>query len=86
MGFRAAWIVGLALPLCAAFALFSLSFYDEQIHQMSIFGMIIAIGLLIDNAIVITDEIRINLQDPNLTRVVLLKAFPIYLYAFGFNA
>ena len=28
MGFRAAWIVGLALPLCAAFALFSLSFYD----------------------------------------------------------
>ncbi|MEC8490889.1 MAG: efflux RND transporter permease subunit, partial [Pseudomonadota bacterium] len=62
-------IVGLALPLCAAFALFSLSFYDEQIHQMSIFGMIIAIGLLIDNAIVITDEIRINLQDPNLTRV-----------------
>ncbi|MED6320771.1 MAG: efflux RND transporter permease subunit, partial [Pseudomonadota bacterium] len=31
MGFRAAWIVGLALPLCAAFALFSLSFYDEQI-------------------------------------------------------
>ena len=69
MGFRAAWIVGLALPLCAALALFSLSFYDEQIHQMSIFGMIIAIGLLIDNAIVITDEIRINLQDPNLTRV-----------------
>lgn len=69
MGFRAAWIVGLALPLCAAFALFSLSFYDEQIHQMSIFGMIIAIGLLIDNAIVITDEIRLNLQDPNLTRV-----------------
>ncbi|WP_394223011.1 efflux RND transporter permease subunit [Alteromonas gracilis] len=69
MGFRAAWIVGLALPLCAAFALFSLSFYNEQIHQMSIFGMIIAIGLLIDNAIVITDEIRINLQDPNLTRV-----------------
>ncbi len=69
MGMRAAWIVGLALPLCAAFTLFSLSFFDEQIHQMSIFGMIIAIGLLIDNAIVITDEIRINLQNAALTRV-----------------
>ncbi|GGW78699.1 efflux RND transporter permease subunit [Alteromonas halophila] len=69
MGLRAAWIVGLALPLCAAFALFSLSFFGEQIHQMSIFGMIIAIGLLIDNAIVITDEIRINLQNSSLTRV-----------------
>lgn len=69
MGMRAAWIVGLALPLCAAFTLFSLSFFDEQIHQMSIFGMIIAIGLLIDNAIVITDETRINLKNRSLTRV-----------------
>ena len=81
MGFRAAWIVGLALPLCAAFALFSLSFYNEQIHQMSIFGMIIAIGLLIDNAIVITDEIRINLQDPNLTRVGAMAKSVSHLFA-----
>lgn len=81
MGFRAAWIVGLALPLCAAFALFSLSFYNEQIHQMSIFGMIIAIGLLIDNAIVITDEIRINLQDPNLTRVGAMAKSVAHLFA-----
>lgn len=81
MGFKAAWIVGLALPLCAAFALFSLSFYNEQIHQMSIFGMIIAIGLLIDNAIVITDEIRINLQDPNLTRVGAMAKSVSHLFA-----
>ena len=81
MGFRAAWIVGLALPLCAAFALFSLSFYDEQIHQMSIFGMIIAIGLLIDNAIVITDEIRLNLQDTALTRVGAMAKSVSHLFA-----
>jgi len=81
MGFRAAWIVGLALPLCAAFALFSLSFYNEQIHQMSIFGMIIAIGLLIDNAIVITDEIRINLQDNALTRVGAMAKSVSHLFA-----
>jgi multidrug efflux pump subunit AcrB len=81
MGFRAAWIVGLALPLCAAFALFSLSFYNEQIHQMSIFGMIIAIGLLIDNAIVITDEIRINLTDPTLTRVGAMAKSVSHLFA-----
>lgn len=81
MGFRAAWIVGIALPLCAAFALFSLSFYNEQIHQMSIFGMIIAIGLLIDNAIVITDEIRINLQDPDLTRVGAMAKSVSHLFA-----
>ncbi len=57
MGWRAAVIVGAALPLSAGATLFGLTFFDEQIHQMSIFGMIIAIGLLIDNAIVITDNV-----------------------------
>ncbi|MBT0586117.1 efflux RND transporter permease subunit [Alteromonas oceanisediminis] len=81
MGLRASIIVGLALPLCAAFALFSLSFYGEQIHQMSIFGIIIAIGLLIDNAIVITDETRLNLQDPALSRLQALEKTIRHLFA-----
>lgn len=58
MGWRAALIVGAALPLSAAVTLFGLDLAGQQIHQMSIFGMIIAIGLLIDNAIVMTDEVR----------------------------
>lgn len=68
MGLRAALIVSCALPLCAGFALFSLSFFNEEIHQMSIFGMIIAIGLLIDNAIVVTDEIRHRMSYPGQSR------------------
>ena len=51
-------IVGLALPLSSGAALFGLTFFGEQVHQMTIFGLIIAIGLLIDNAIVITDEVH----------------------------
>ncbi|WP_037055046.1 efflux RND transporter permease subunit [Rheinheimera baltica] len=62
MGTRAALIVGLSLPLSAAFATFTLSFFNQQIHQMTIFGMILAVGLLIDNAIVITDVIRHQIQ------------------------
>ena len=62
MGWRAAIIVGSALPLSAAIAVFGLSFFGQQIHQMSIFGMIIAIGLLIDNAIVMTDEVKKKLD------------------------
>lgn len=81
MGFKSAWIVGISLPLCAAFALFSLSFYDEQIHQMSIFGIIIAIGLLIDNAIVITDEIRANLLDRANSRLNALTKSVKHLFA-----
>ncbi len=46
-----------ALPLSAGATLFGLGAFGEQIHQMSIFGMIVAIGLLIDNAIVTTDNV-----------------------------
>ena len=81
MGAKASWIVGLALPLCASFAIFSLSFFNQQIHQMSIFGIIIAIGLLIDNAIVITDEIRLNLLDTSMTRLAVLQKSVRHLFA-----
>ncbi len=58
MGWRAALVVWAALPLSAAAIVFGLGLTGQPIHQMSIFGMIIAVGLLIDNAIVVTDEVR----------------------------
>jgi multidrug efflux pump subunit AcrB len=57
MGWRPALVVGAALPLSAGATLFGLTLFGEPLHQMSIFGMIIAIGLLIDNAIVMTDNV-----------------------------
>lgn len=57
MGWRLALIVGLALPMVVSVVLFGLQVGGNAIHQMSIFGMIIALGLLIDNAIVMADEI-----------------------------
>ena len=62
MGWRAALIVGSALPLTFAGVLFGLSLLGVQIHQMSVFGMIIALGLLIDNAIVMVDEVRARIH------------------------
>lgn len=62
MGWRASFIVGTALPLTAAMTLFIVAMSGGKLHQMSIFGMIIALGLLIDNAIVITDEVRKGLR------------------------
>jgi len=58
MGWRASILVGAAFPLVASLTLFGLMMVDGALHQMSIFGMIIALGLLIDNAIVVVDEIR----------------------------
>jgi len=58
MGWRAAIAVAAALPLVAALSLLGVWMSGGALHQMSIFGMIISLGLLIDNAIVITDEVR----------------------------
>lgn len=59
MGWRPAIIISLALPLSVAVVAFGWQMTGAAIHQMSIFGLIIALGLLIDNAIVVTDEITI---------------------------
>ncbi len=57
MGLRSAIIVCAALPLTVALVLFGWQLLGVPIHQMSVFGLIIALGLLIDNAIVMTDEV-----------------------------
>ena len=62
MGWRAALIVGMALPLSSSLAIFGLGLFGQQLHQMSIFGMLVAIGLLIDAAIVMTDEVKKHLD------------------------
>ncbi|MEL7058848.1 MAG: efflux RND transporter permease subunit, partial [Acidobacteriota bacterium] len=57
MGWRLALVIGSALPLVVAAVLFGLLASGEALHQMSIFGLIIALGLLIDNAIVVADDV-----------------------------
>ncbi|MEO1763774.1 MAG: efflux RND transporter permease subunit [Cyanobacteria bacterium J06629_18] len=62
MGWRSSLIVGAALPL-TVFAVFGeLQVFGIPIHQMSVSGLIIALGLLIDNAIVVVDEIQVELE------------------------
>ncbi len=62
MGWRSSIIVGTALPL-TVFAVFGeLQVFNIPIHQMSVSGLIIALGLLIDNAIVVVDEIQVELE------------------------
>jgi multidrug efflux pump subunit AcrB len=63
MGLRAGLVVGAALPLTAALALFGLLASGGSLQQMSIFGMTIALGLLIDNAIVVVDEVSARLRE-----------------------
>ena len=52
MGWRSALIVSLALPLSSLMVLAGMRLLRIPLHQMSVTGLIIALGLLIDNAIV----------------------------------
>lgn len=58
MGWRSALIVSLSLPLSSLMVLAGMRFLDIPLHQMSVTGLIIALGLLIDNAIVMVDEVQ----------------------------
>jgi len=56
MGWRSALIVGSALPLTILLVLILINIKGEPLHQMSVTGLVVALGLLIDNAIVIVDD------------------------------
>ncbi len=62
LGWRAALIVATVLPLASLMSIAGLQFIGISIHQMSVTGLIVALGLLVDAAIVMTDEIRKSLE------------------------
>ncbi|ESA33938.1 acriflavin resistance protein [Leptolyngbya sp. Heron Island J] len=72
MGWSSALVVGLALPLTIFAVLGWMSIFGVPIHQMSVTGLIIALGLLIDNAVVAVDEIQVEMRhgEPPLQAVI----------------
>lgn len=58
LGWRGAFIVACILPLTTMLSITVLQYAGVPIHQMSVTGLIVALGLLVDAAIVMTDDIR----------------------------
>lgn len=58
LGWRGAFIVACILPLTTLLSVAVLQYAGVPIHQMSVTGLIVALGLLVDAAIVMTDDIR----------------------------
>lgn len=58
MGWRCMIVVAVSLPLSAGLVICGLRMLSIPIHQMSVTGLIVALGLLIDNAIVMVEEVR----------------------------
>ena len=62
LGLRAAAIVAVVLPVVSLATLASMNIIGLPIHQMSVTGLIVALGLLVDAAIVMVDEVRQRLS------------------------
>jgi multidrug efflux pump subunit AcrB len=58
LGWKSALIVGLALPLTTLMVFGWMKVLAVPLHQMSVTGIIIALGLLIDNAIIVVDDVQ----------------------------
>ncbi len=61
LGWRAALIAGASLPLTSLGALTVLYWSDVTVNQMSVTGLIVALGLVVDASIVVTDAVRARL-------------------------
>lgn len=58
LGVRSAIIVALSLPLTSLLTLAMMKFTGLPINQMSVTGLIVALGIMVDNAIVMVDTIQ----------------------------
>lgn len=63
MGVRNAVVVSTAIPLSILITFAAMYGTDIYIHQMSLTALIVALGILVDNAIVISDGIQVNIDE-----------------------
>ncbi|MCR9062527.1 MAG: efflux RND transporter permease subunit [Cytophagales bacterium] len=63
LGFRAALIVMISIPLSLAIGLTGLDLLGFGINQLSVVGLVIALGLLVDDSIVVVENIARFLRE-----------------------
>jgi multidrug efflux pump subunit AcrB len=74
LGFRTGLIVGSFIPLVMLFGIVMMKMLGIEMQRMSLATMIIALGMFVDNAIVVADEIKVNLEGGMERRDAVLKA------------
>ena len=61
LGLRTGLVVATLVPVTMIIAMWAMSVFDIQIDQMSLAALIIALGLLVDNAIVVSESIMVRM-------------------------
>ncbi|SHJ02239.1 Multidrug efflux pump subunit AcrB [Dethiosulfatibacter aminovorans DSM 17477] len=63
MGYKNAAIVSTAIPFSIFLTFTAMRYLEIDLHQISIAALIIALGILVDNSIVVTDAIQVKLDE-----------------------
>ena len=85
LGFRNALFVGFAIPMSMFMSFMILSWLGYTLNTMILFGMIMGLGMLVDNGIVVVENVYRLMEEEGLSRVEAAKkgigeiAFPIII-------
>ena len=61
--FRMTMVIAMAIPLCLLIALTSMHFADQTLNSLTIMGLVICVGLLVDNSVVVAENIHRHHQN-----------------------
>ncbi len=74
LGFRAALVVMISIPLSLAIGLTAVDYLGYSINQLSVVGLIVALGILVDDSIVVVENIERWMRDGFSKREAAIKA------------
>lgn len=87
LGLRAAGVVMISIPLSLAIGLSALYYFGYSLNQISIAGFVVALGLLVDDSIVVVENIaRFLREGHSRTQAALLATRQIFLAILGCTA
>lgn len=73
LGFRASVIVMISIPLSLALGLIAMNMMGFSLNQLSIVGLVVALGLLVDDSIVVVENIERWLREGHSIKDAVLK-------------
>ncbi|WP_452218494.1 efflux RND transporter permease subunit [Lacinutrix undariae] len=85
LGFKNALFVGFAIPMSMFMSLMILQLLGQSLNTMVLFGLIMGLGMLVDNGIVVVENVYRLMQDEGMSRIEAAKvgigeiAFPIII-------
>ncbi len=65
MGLRCALVIGIAIPITLSLTLITFYFLDFTLNRVTLFALIFAIGILVDDAIVVVENIERHFNSKN---------------------